>query len=106
MGYQTNYSLKSSPKIEESILIDQLEVITLYSFDEYSGDICLDAKWYDHEDHMKSLSKVYPDVLFTLHGEGEDEDDKWNKYFKNGKMQACYAEITIVYEPFNEAELK
>lgn len=43
-------------------------------------------KWYDHEKEMKQLSKEFPDVLFKLHGEGEDKYDIWDKYFMGGKM--------------------
>lgn len=50
-------------------------------FDESDG-----LKWYDHEKEMKQLSKEFPDVLFKLHGEGEDKYDIWDKYFMGGKM--------------------
>lgn len=70
-------------------------------------DLSLDSdevyKWYDNENDMLLLSKEFPDVLFKLHGEGEDNEDIWNKYFMNGKMQYCPAKI--VYEPFDKNKL-
>lgn len=60
--------------------------------------------WYDHEDEMKKLSRQFPGTLFELHGEGEENDDIWNKYFKDGKMQKCYAKMVI--PPYDEALLE
>lgn len=52
---------------------------------------------------MKQLSKEFPNVLFKLHGEGEDKYDIWDKYFMDGKMQSCYAEI--ICPPFDRSKL-
>lgn len=64
------------------------------------------CKWYDHDKDMKALSLRFQDVVFMLHGEGEEEEDKWNKYYLNGQVQACQAKITIEYEPFDINKLK
>jgi len=53
------------------------------------------AKWYSHEKDVAALSRMYPDVTFTLHGEGEETEDIWKKYFKGGRMQTAVAKITI-----------
>lgn len=65
-----------------------------------SGD---EVKWYEHEEDMKFLSKQYPDILFKLHGEGEENGDIWDKYFMNGKMQHCHAVMSI--PPFDKSKL-
>lgn len=63
----------------------------------------INCKWYEHEVDLKAFSKRFPEILFTLKGEGEESDDVWIKYFKNGKMQHVIARI--VFDPFDEAKL-
>lgn len=100
MGYTTNYCLDHD--ITDNGEFDgNFESVTGYSFDY---DNQLSGKWYDHEEHMKHISKQYPEQLFTLHGEGEEAGDLWKKYFKDGKMQFVRAVVT--YEDFDEDKLK
>lgn len=61
-------------------------------------------KWYEHEQYLFTLSKLFPAVLFRLEGEGEENTDQWIKWFKNGKMQVSKAVIT--FAPFNPREMK
>jgi len=70
----------------------------------YSFDTNESIEWYDHESEMKAFSKRFPDVVFTLHGQGEESGDIWVKYFKNGKMQKVEAQI--VFAKFDEGQLK
>lgn len=63
-----------------------------------------DVKWYRWKDDMRDISKRYPDRLFQLDGQGEESDDLWRAFFKNGKSQICKARI--VFDDFNEADLK
>lgn len=59
--------------------------------------------WYEHKEDMQILSKQFPDILFVLKGEGEENGDFWIKYFKHGKVQVCPGKI--VYDSFNESKL-
>jgi len=106
MGYYTHYSLE----INRSDFSEELEdVLTLNDYCDYSplmgffngdADSC---KWYNHEEDMLKLSKDFPDILFTLKGEGEEAGDLWVKYFKGGKKQVANAQIS--YELFDEKKL-
>lgn len=83
---------------EEQVFVDDIESIVGYL---PTKDSC---KWYEHTEDMLKLSKKHPSILFKLHGEGEETGDIWNKWFLNGKMQVCLAEIVI--PDFNPTLLK
>ncbi len=68
------------------------------------GDNAESCKWYSHEDDMRKLSIYFPNVLFTLSGEGEESGDIWEKHFLNGKTQHCKAKIVI--EALDRTKLK
>lgn len=89
------YGYKISPIVDHEEGISNL--VGYYPFD---GDV----KWYDHDKDMKKYSLQFPDIIFTLHGEGEDAGDLWVKYYKNGKVQECKAKI--IFDSFDESALK
>lgn len=61
-------------------------------------------KWYSHEKDMDALSLLYPNLLFTLSGEGEESGDMWRQYHRNGKN--VYVKAKVVFdEPENLEEL-
>ena len=106
MGYYTYYNLSIDSddeavfdrvvsRLEEMEIIDWVLDRSLSSANE--------AKWYEHDDDMKGLSKEFPSVLFELCGEGESHDDMWTTYYRDGKMQHCPAIIT--YEDFDPGKL-
>lgn len=119
MGYYTYYNLdvstvkddnstsftttnEISPLIRKT-LEDEVDKMGVFEVgcceDGWSGE----AKWYDHEDDMLILSQRFPELLFELSGEGEESGDMWHKYFHNGAIQECYAEI--VYPEFDPAKM-
>lgn len=61
------------------------------------------CKWYHHEIDMAAVSHTFPDVLFTLSGEGEESGDIWKKYFLNGMVQLT--EASIVFDEFDPSKL-
>lgn len=107
MGYYTKFDLKVH---EGELRIDQILEQVEFEFEglDYAIDLegyCIDErKWYGHEEDMKRLSKKFPNTVFVLHGEGEENDDVWYKYFKNGKMQDCYVKST--FDEYDEEKLK
>ncbi len=98
MSYYTEYTLSAKGgNINYEEVQKKLEEI---SGCKIKFDRNYPCKWYRHEKDMKVISKIYPDILFILEGIGEESEDMWMKYFKNGKMQVCKAEI--VFPAFNE----
>lgn len=121
MGYKTWFELNAN-KIEYSpsgdyTLCESIPQTVSVKLEEYikeQGFFCdygncssgwsIVDKWYDYEDDMIEMSKCFPDILFTLHGVGDDSEDLWFAYFCNGKMQNCPAIIT--YDDFSPKKLK
>lgn len=114
MGYYTSYVMSVSvctvnedrvtisthiPDDIRSALIEEIDKMNV--FEDVDVDSTCDAydKWYNHASDMTLLSIRFPNLLFLLHGEGENHDDVWNKYYLNGKEQICPAKIT--YDPFD-----
>lgn len=117
MGYYTRYELEADTRgFDNKDIIKEMDEDRFYAFGNFkellnnldtAGSLYLEpydeTKWYDHEEDMKELSKKFPDILFKLHGEGEEQGDIWDKYFMNGKMQHCHAVMTI--PPFDKNKL-
>lgn len=108
MGYYTRFQVKTSGSGDsyKRFLEDGYqEIFGEYdiSIERLENDDYDQMKWYDHEDDMKEFSAKWPNVLFTLTGEGEEPGDLWVKYFRNGKVQTATAKIT--YEPLDESLL-
>ena len=103
MGYYTRFELEFSPKdnvIETEVIEDQYKTLYGGECDPFD-DAC---KWYEHEQDMRAFSKKHPKKLFILKGEGEEAGDIWVKYFQDGKMQTCKAEI--VFPEFDARQMK
>ena len=62
------------------------------------------SSWYSHEQHMRTISAAYPNVLFTLGGRGEEAHDQWVAYHRNGKMQR-EERGTWTHPPFDPGKL-
>lgn len=102
MGYYTKFDLEvinDNSDINHHFEVSQESE---YGCDDVFDD---DIKWHNHENDMLSYSKKYPNVVFKLLGKGEIWDDHWIKYFKNGKIQRCYAKIDIKFDDFDENKL-
>lgn len=61
-------------------------------------------KWYESTEDMAKMTLAFPNILFKMHGEGEETGDLWDCYCKNGKHQYCPAIVT--YESFDENKLR
>ena len=115
MGYYTYYTMEArNIKNEDqyNAIVEEMKKAELYAFEDHSGvfdeseyykvthdarfDTYDETKWYNHEYDMVKLSKLFPNVVFKLHGDGEERDDMWNKYFQDGKCEECF--VHIIYD--------
>jgi len=107
VSYHTDYKLDTIDKYGMGFMDEELEAAM--SEEDRWGDSLINmpdwdsCSWYDHETDMREFSKRFPDILFKLRGEGAESGDIWAKYFKDGKMQDCQAEINI--PPYDESKL-
>lgn len=118
MGYNTYHNLttKHATKKQDKKLLQMfIDGTDEYNKDwdwtvaEFNGvDIGESSKWYDCEKDMKELSsrEEYKDILFILEGEGEDSDDVWTAYFKNGQMRKIYIEMKMPEFDENTFDIK
>jgi len=108
MGYYSYYTFS----VSEGNEIDDDQAVAELREENTNAEIALGEDgypdghltWYDHEKDLKEFSKKYPNTVFHLSVEGEENGDMSDKYFKNGKMQICKAEIT--FPPYDESKLK
>lgn len=113
MGYYTWYELEvdepievtKGPEVDNLVIIKQLRKFSegarwALDNDGYGSD---STKWYEYDTELKDFSKLYPDYLFTLHGDGEESEDLWKAYYMGGKSFITYVEL--VYEDFHESKL-
>lgn len=110
MGYTTYFTVSRNdgePFTPEQL--EALDQLNVFDNETEEGDdrvVALEgaAKWYDCSIDMKEFSRAFPDVVFRLHGEGEESGDLWDEYFKNGMSQECRADI--IYPDYDEEKLK
>jgi hypothetical protein len=106
MGYYTAFNMSVVSKIPENRnLIQEFRQVSTgaeYALD-MGGGSKTETKWYNWEEDLRKFSAKFPNVLFLLEGEGEENGDLWKAYFKGGKMQLCKAEVT--YPKYDENEL-
>lgn len=108
MGYYTYYELevkKDGMELNDVLAsaiykkAEELDLAFVDVFDEnlQSWDT---RKWYDHDEDMLRLSEEFPDLLFTLFGDGEESTDFWYADYQNGKTKFRPGEV--VYPDFDD----
>ena len=109
MSYKTVYSLEwagDRPTMEDIV------TVMVFTSNETNEDartwrIILEGSdettWYEHQEDMARVSRVWPGVTFTLNLNGEDSRDFLKEYYLNGKVQTAPGEI--VYEKFQPEKL-
>ena len=114
MGYYTYYALSVEPspvsnqtKLSEELqkrLNAEVDKMQVFDYGDAEGGWSGEAKWYDHNEDMISLSHRFPEVLFTLYGNGEDSEDMWYAYFLDGSIQE--APVQFDHDEFDMFKLR
>lgn len=106
MGYYSEYSLEVLNTPDPTAVIQQLRKECEWAEGGLNdnGSSRERMTWYDHEDDLRTFSKKHPQLVFKLTGYGEGRGDDWDKYFQDGKMQACRAVVTK--PPFDPSKLE
>jgi len=112
MGYYTWYSLSVKNENEFPIekqreaslqLAEKLKVrknyeeyikTSVYPFSWVSDD---SMKWYEYNEDMLELSKNFPEAIFVLYGEGEEREDIWRAFYKDGA--GVFQRAHFYYDP-------
>jgi hypothetical protein len=106
MGYYTRFTIKIKTKLEKQ---NWLEIYDLneamfevneehkHVFDNTGDEIYSDGgiKWYDYHEDMVKLSKMFPNLVLQVDGEGEETGDIWRTFWKNGKYQEAERVVTV-----------
>lgn len=113
MGYMAYYMLvvgdegeHSFPQARHEEVLDWLERDDIFRHeleDFHEQGMSGYTTWYEHDRDMIRLSKVFPEILFVLWGEGEEPEDLWKCYYLGGRMQEAPARVE--YPPFDPEEL-
>ena len=102
MNYSTHYSLEYDTEDDQEDIRDFLLKSSNYLVEfEVENLVCgitLTTSWYEHEEELLDLSRGFPATIFILHGEGEEQGDKWKKRFINGEVEIIRA--TLVFPDF------
>lgn len=101
MGYNTRYGLTWKPEAPEVEIYLAANSDTYYGIDEH-GDGTEECKWYEHEEDMVRLSKLFPNITFVLSGEGEEQPDAWQKKFIAGEQWTSRA--CLVFTAFEKGQ--
>ena len=111
MSYYTNHNLswESDTPTEEEVIAELAQMMNPdtptigQALLEQTNNIINGeaAKWYDAEQHIKSLSTKSPHAVFSLNCTGED-GEKWVTFFRDG---ASYTELYVQPE-FDDSKLK
>lgn len=104
MGYYTKRYINEilSDVIYKDDILEAMKSSKFYSNLDYALND--DTKSADFEKWMISASKKLKDILIVIDCKGENDNDQYRLYFKNGKMFKSIG--TISYETFTEDKLE
>lgn len=93
MGYQTNFDFSNN----SDEIIAAIEVQSGY---DESDNGQMQCKWYSWQEDMIEVSKLFPDTVIHLDGDGEESGDNWKAQFLNGEYDIVHVEM--MFPPFTK----
>ena len=104
MGYLTCFDFELLEGSEDKFqdFLKELSIESKYS--EIKNGYLYDAKWYDWERDLIQVSSEFPEVFITVDGDGEESDDIWRAFIKDGAIQ--FAAARIVYDEYDPAKMQ
>lgn len=124
MGYYTYYRLEMKSTDNTSIDYEAINRTFIHIYDEVFEKSTLEDSWvkesikdydfinnyyfeesqtwYAFDEDMLKLSRMFPNVVFCLWGEGEERDDNWRVVYHNGSAAGSHGRIVYNYEPMYE----
>lgn len=104
MGYYTYYTvlIEEDPEFQQDEFWKDIVELDVACEDIEPG-FAFEAKWYDHEEDLQRISKKYPKMLIIVYGEGEESEDFWKLFIRNGKSHRVRGEV--VYPEFDTSTL-
>ena len=112
MGYYTQHTLTVTPSEHYTVAeiakaIKEEEDNIFYGVERVGNDLLTDeshyeftlyprdeVKWYDEETDMIEFSKRFPEAIFQVYGEGEEQEDVWRQEYMNGYMRDQHIIVT------------
>lgn len=101
MWYYTRHKLtiddvpKSKEKTNQEIYEEIKEDDNMWYCFDWLDSLWEKVKGYNLEENMKEYSKKYPNKIFRIYWEWEENWDMWEEVFINGKSKREVAEIQI-----------
>ena len=98
MGYYTNYKITVvHGECDLNEMAEAISKLSDYCFEARKGiiDSGDEIKWYMCTENMTEISKLYPNVVILVDGEGEEQGDIWKEYYFNGEGERIRGEISF-----------
>lgn len=102
MGYYTNYEIIAIEDPNEEFDDFLWDLADYTDYKELQEGYATSIKWYDWKEDSIEISKRYPNILFRIQGDGEESDDLWRFYCKNGKSKY----IEMIWPEFMKKDLE
>lgn len=104
MGYYTQYSLIVIDGDQDLIRQFREENENAKWALQEDGSCEQECKWYNSTQELEEFSKKHPEALFQMDGIGEEDDDIWSLWCRNGK--SYQEKAVIIYPVYDETKLK